>query len=181
MLDLEKIIIFKTPFWKNISVLIQGWIKRDMMAGVVQEYTSSRGRVYSKTYAKYKKNYMNRLTTRTYKKGTKHIPAGTTTRAGTKLQAYSGVSIRSNSSTPNMLLTGQTIDGLEYKSSTATSLTMSYKDKDKEKIENNELLGRSITTLNNKNQDFVVNQLEDELSKNITDWERDKIILSIGK
>jgi hypothetical protein len=109
------------------------------------------------------------------------IPAGTVTSQGTNLKAYEGQSLKSNSSTPNMLLTGQTIEGLEYERSTDTSLTMKYKDKDEKKIIYNEEMGRVITTLNEKNIDKTVKLIEDELVKNISDWYKGKIIINVGK
>ena len=179
-LQMQKLLVIKKPFWQDLAVLIKAWILKDMISGKVQAITKAAGSAYSSGYRKYKMNYMKRFTTRTYKKGTKNIPAGTTTAAGTNLKAYEGQSIRDNSATPNMRLTGQTIDGLEYEKSTPVSLTMSYKEKDEHKIINNELLGRSITTLNEANQNKVVKQIEDELVKNISDWYRDKIIITIG-
>ena len=180
-LQLDRVLKLKKTFWEQLSVYIKKWILQDMIKGVCQAYTGGTGYL-SATYLKYKANYMKRFTTRTYKKGTKHISAGTTTTAGTKLKAYEGISIRSNNTSQvNMLLTGQTIEGLEYKSSTDTSLKMSYKDKDEKKIIGNEDLGRFITTLNEENQTKAVKMIEDELMKNIKNWERGRIRLVVGK
>lgn len=179
-LQMQKLLVIKKTFWQRLSVLIKVWILKDMISGKVQAITKAAGAAYSNNYRKYKQNYMKRFTTRTYKKGTKNIPAGTTTRAGSNLKAYEGVSIKDNSATPNMRLTGQTIDGLEYESSDNTRLTMSYKPKDEKKIINNEKIGRSITTLTEENQNKVVKQIEDELARNISDWYKDKIIITVG-
>lgn len=185
-LKMQNILKIKVGFWKRLSTMIYAWIFQDMKAGQVQAIvsqktaTSGGASQYSQAYKKYKMNYMKRFTTRKYKKGTKNIAAGTTTSQGTNLKAYEGVSLKSNSGTPNMLLTGQTIEGLEYERSTDTSLTMKYKDKDSKKIIYNEEMGRVITTLNEKNIDKTLKLIEDELAKNISEWYRGKIIINVG-
>ena len=100
---------------------------------------------------------------------------------GTKLKAYRGRSIVSNSSTPNMMLTGTTINGLHYVGSTPYSVTLSYNPSDSGKIEGNEKLGRDIRTLNGKNQKKTLALIEDELEKKIKDYEKEVIKIFIGK
>lgn len=179
-LKLDRILKIQKPFWLKLSVEIKKWILQDMIKGVCQAYSGGTGYL-SATYVKYKANFMKRFTTRTYKKGTKNIAAGTTTTAGTNLKAYSGVSIRSNNvKQVNMYLTGQTIEGLEYAGSTDTSVKLSYKTKDEKKIIHNEELGRFITTLNEVNREKTIKMLEDELAKNIKNWERGRIKIIIG-
>jgi hypothetical protein len=121
------------------------------------------------------------LTTLVKTGSTFNIPPGTTLTAGTKLWSYRGQSVKSNKTEKvNMLLTGQTINGLEYKTSTDTSLTLSYKEKDAKKIEGNEALGRIITTLNEDNENKALRMIGDELEKNIKEFYRGKIRLQIG-
>lgn len=173
-LNMQRIIQIKRPFWEDLAIKIKLWILEDMIAGFCQAYTGASSYLSAK-YVKYKNNYMNRFTTRHYKDGT-------VTNKGTKLKAYSGQSVKSNKTQKvNMYLTGQTIDGLEYKRSTPTSLTMSYKEKDEMKIKGNEDLGRHITTLTDANQDKVLMRIEDELEKNIKEFYRGTIKVTIGK
>ena len=172
MTNLSNILKLKPTFWKKLAGLIRTWIEFDMQKGFVQLLTGKTN--YNPTYAKYKANYMNRFTTRTYKTGEK-------TNKGTKLKAYSGMSIKSNSQTPNMYLTGRTINGLEYKNSTDSFMTIGYQEKDADKIIGNEALGRFITTLNESNQTKALKSMENEFAKNIKEWERGKIIIRIGK
>jgi hypothetical protein len=172
-LQLQKLLKIKKTFWQQLSVKIFGWIYADMKKGTVQAFTSQKratsggAQQYSKGYKKYKTNLM-----RKFGRGAKKTGQGQYLKGVTK--------VISSSSTPNMMLTGDTIMGLEYDKSTDTSLTMSYKDKDREKIIYNEEMGRVITTLNEANQEKVRKQIEDELVKNISDWYKDKIIITIG-
>ena len=195
---MQKILKISVGFWKKLSdTYIRPWITQDMLAGSVQAFiaqtkgTKGGAKSYSDGYRKYKVNSMNRFTTRKYgakvrvsgkiMKSTKAYIAA----AGTKLKgytdAYGSASVQSTSSTPNMMLTGQTIKGLEYERSTDTSLTMKYKDKDEKKIIYNEEMGRVITTLNEKNIDKTVKLIEDELVRNISEWYKGKIIINVGK
>ena len=101
---------------------------------------------------------------------------------GTKIKPYVGVSVRSNKTrSVNMLLTGQLIDGLEYHSSDKTSLTMSYKKKDENKIKGNEDLGRDIRTLNEVNIKKVKKQIVKYFDANIRKHIKKNITIGIGK
>lgn len=166
-LNLDKILILKAPFWKQLAVFVKKWILQDMMRGKLQLLTGKG--FYNKQYAKYKQNFMNRFTNR----------GGKT--AGTKLNSYAGQSVRSNKvGSVNMYLTGQTIDGFSYKSSNNHSMTVGYQDKDADKIIGNEALGRFITTLSPENQDKTLKVMEDEFEKNIKDFYRGSIKIKIG-
>ena len=173
-LQMQTILKIKKTFWQKLSTLIQGWIEMDMLSGKTQDYiaqkraTSGGAKQYSKGYKKYKTNLMRKFGRGKNRKGQGDYLKNT----------YKAID---NSSTPNMRLTGETIIGLDYKGSTDTSLTMSYKPKDEYKIKYNEEMGRVITTLNETNQEKARKQIEDELVRNISGWYKDKIIINVGK
>lgn len=194
--DIEKTLRFDEQFWKELSIYIKKWIKEDMRNGECQLYTGNVG-YKSRSYMKYKANYMKRFTNRVSSniagssKGFRRVditaknikyfqknkPA-----IGQNLKAYAGRSIKSNwTASVNMMLTGDTIEGLEYEAFTPKSLTMRYKDKDAYKIIGNEQLGRFITTLNEKNQARVIKKLEQQLDKNIRKFYQGKIKLEVGR
>lgn len=169
--DWKKIFAFDTKFSKKLAVRIRKWVKADMIKGQIQGKPS---KYKSKQYIKYKSNFMNRFTTREI--------GGVTKAKGTKLKAYEGVSVRSNiTSSVNMYLTGQLIDGLRYGGNDRKALTMTYNPKDKDKIVGNEKLGRDIRTLNVANQKKVKVQIIKQFDKNKRKFLKKNIVINIGR
>lgn len=169
--NLKSILKLPSQFWKELAIKIKDWIWEDMRNGEVQEMTGKN--YYSPQYAKYKANYMNRFTTMNGK--IRHH------QVGTKLKSLSGQSVVSSwTASVNMLLTSQTIKGLKWKSSNDSSMVIGYETKDADKILGNEALGRDIRTLNNTNKDKALKQIEDEFTKNITEWERERIVIKVN-
>ena len=166
----KKIFKFDKTFSEGLAVKINGWVRRDMIAGKLQ----GAQRTYkSQQYVKYKANLMNRFTNRSGP-GTK----------GTKLKSMKGASARSvHVSSVNMYLTGHLIDGLGYHSNTKTSLTMTFGgDEDAEtKLRNNEALGRDVRTLNEANQKKVKGQIIKQFNKNKRKHLKKNIVINVGK
>lgn len=198
MTNLQQILKLPETFWRKLAEGIQLWIREDMEDGYPQEYTAQKiptsggAENYSEGYKTLKANWMRRVT----KGGTlkSYDPSGDylgrrlygkTTSVGKGKGAFvSGYKgsypISNHISSVNMMLTGFTIAGLKYKSSTDASMAIGYLDKDGDKIESNENWGRDIRTLNDKNKDKALKMMEDEFSKNIKDWEKEKIIIYVG-
>lgn len=175
--------IFKLnpKIWLKLGELVSGWVNTDALAGIMQNNTS--GHQYkSRQYVKYKSNRMERFTDKTYKKSTKNISAGSTTRKGTKLEHYRSVPIASSdTSKVNMTLTGRTLNALSPKTSDESSVTMSFKGIDPRIILGNQLRGYDITGLNDKNKvktlDYLTKHFDDNIKKQI----KGKIVINIGK
>jgi len=167
----KKIFTFDTKFSKQLAVKLRKWIKLDMIAGKLQ---GKQDQYRSKQYIKYKNNFMNRFTTREI--------GGVVKTKGTKLKAYQGVSVRSNiTSSVNMYLTGQLIDGHRYEGNTKTAVTLTYNPKDEDKITGNEKLGRDVRTLNKINRDKVKTQIIKQFDKNIQKGLKKNIVINVGK
>jgi len=196
-LNLHKVIEFKPTYWRKVAVFIRKWIKADMLLGKCQEYFGM-GYQYTKQYAKYKANNMRRFTTGAGKVftnksgdffGTTYFQnkkAGVSKKkgygTGKRLKAYEGKPIKSTHvSSVNMFVTGETIDGLAYTSSTPTNMRMEYKQKDADKVLGNEEHGRSIRTLNEKNMVKLKNEFEKQINKQVKNWAKKPIYLSVGK
>lgn len=175
-LNIHQVIDFKPSFWKKLAVFIKKWIKQDVLAGEVQKAWGN-GLRYSSQYLKYKLNEMRRFT------DNKKLGSPRTLKSG-ELKTYKNNNLQgkntNTSSKPNMFLTGETINGLDYTSSTKNSMKMSYKQKDADKILGNEKRGRSIRTLNDKNMNKTRKKIEDQLDKNIRNWARKKITITVG-
>ncbi len=165
MAQIDKLVFWSKPFAKELAVKIKKWVWADMRRGILQGNQD----VYkSKEYVKYKNDYMRRRTDR----------GGKT--KGTKISPYQGVSIKSNwTKSVNMLLTGQLISGLEYLKSDRVSLWMAYQDKDSDKIEGNEDLGRTIRGLNAKNIKKVKRAMIKEFNENKRKLK--DIVIRVGK
>ena len=149
-----------------------------MLSGTVQAYTTAKAKTYNKQYQKYKTNDMRRFS------DGKRLGSPRTLKNGvTKQYKNNGLQGKpvTKSSTPNMYLTGETINGLDYQSSNNNSMIMSYKQKDAMKIIGNEEYGRDIRTLNEKNMQKVQKQFLDGLDKNIREWARKKVVITVGK
>ena len=177
MAQIDKLVFWSKPFAIQLSRKIKKWVLLDMRKGILQ---GAQDTYKSKQYVKYKNNYMKRFTTRTYKKGTKHISPGTIKRKGTKVLPYEGVSIKSNwTKSVNMMLTGQLIAGLKYLKSDKVSLWMTYNPNDGDKIKNNEAMFRNVRGLNSKNIRKVKKAIIKEFNENKKKLK--DIVISVGK
>jgi hypothetical protein len=141
-----------------------------MIAGQVQEYTqqtrptSGGAKHYSKGYAKYKNNYMNRFTD------------------GKKLKAYTGRSVVDNTTaTVNLRATGKTIEGLHLETILSNGIIMTYQEADGYKLEYNEEMGRVITTLNEKNKRKVLELYSAQLDESLRKWCSETVTIYAGK
>ena len=177
-LNIKQIIVFKTPFWKKLAQSIKKWILKDMLSGTVQRYTTAKAKTYSKQYKTYKTNDMRRFS------DNKRLGSPRTLKSGiTKNYKNNGLQGKSvtQSQTPNMYLTGETINGLDYQNSNNTQMIMSYKPKDAMKILGNEEYGRDIRTLNEANMQKLQKAFLDGLDKNIREWAKKKVVITVGK
>ena len=167
-LNTEKIFKgIRKEFWRDLAGNVKNMIRRNMEQGFVQEYgeqtkvTSGGAQNYSKGYKKYKANYMNRFTD------------------GKKLKAYAGKSVMNNqTNSVNMMLTGQTIKGLHLEQQLTNGIIMAYLPADEIKVKGNLDMGRSITTLNQKNKDKVLDLYANELEVSIRKWCKDTLVIS---
>ena len=151
-ISMKDILKIKRRTWMQLAIEIKRWIEDDMRKGFCQFYASGMGYV-SRQYREYKNRFMDRKT------------------GGGKVGQYLNRQVLSNEiSTVNMYLTGDTIKGLRYKSSTKDKMIMTYAAKDEKKIIGNESRGRYITTLNDENQNKVVKYMEKQFEKNIRDY-----------
>ena len=160
----------RKEFWQELAESVKKMIRDDMISGEVQSYgsqkrnTSGGAQHYNKQYAKYKANYMNRFTD------------------GRKLKSVGGKSVASNKTTQvNLMLTGQTIRGLHLDTVLDNGVILSYQPEDGYKLSYNEDMGRSITTLNEKNKKKVLDLYSKELDKSIRKWCDKTITIYAGK
>ncbi len=170
----KKWFVFDKRFGKKAAEHIKGWIKRDMLAGILQGGT---GKGLSKGYKKYKANWMKRFTDRSGP-GTK----------GSNLISLKGASAKSNYvGGSNMYLTGHLIDSHHYDSNTKTAIVLAYgggkqdEGEAADKLINNERLGRHIRTLREENQKkfkkLIVKQFDKNIKKNL----KKNVVVNIGK
>ena len=155
-LHLEKIPLLGTKFWRELGGKIKFWVKGDALIGLMQNNTQ--GHSYkSAQYVKYKANEM-----RKFGRGKKK------TGAGERLKAYKAVPIESTSVNPvNMILSGQTLNGLRPTESNDTSVLMSYAPKDAGKIIGNKARNYDLVGLNNKNRELVRQEMIKEYKDNL--------------
>ena len=159
-LNLDKIPVLGSKFWREIGEKVKFWIKDDALLGIMQNNTQ--GHSYkSAQYVKYKQNEMRKFGRGKDKTG-----------AGERLKDYKAVSIESTSINPvNMTLTGQAINGLRPIESNDTSVLMSYAQKDAGKIIGNRDRDYDIVGLNKKNRELVrqemIKEFKDKIGKNI--------------
>lgn len=174
-LNITKVLEFKRSWWKKLAQYIKKWIWDDMLQGKLQ---ATRNKPYHPKYAKYKANEMRRFSDGKRLGSPRILKDGTT--KNYKYNVLKGIHTNT-STTPNMLLTGETIKGLEYKNSNQRAMVMSYKDKDADKIIGNEVYGRDIRTLNDKNMNKLKKQFEIDIDQNLKQWASKKITITIGK
>ena len=163
----DNILDLTPQFWTETGDEIHDIVLDDCRAGIMQDNTS--GHSYkSLQYMKYKANRMERFTTRTYKKGTKNIPAGKVARKGTKLEALRNTSVVSTQINPvNMILTQRTINSLKGKNPTTISITMAFVDTPAGILKGNRDRGYDIIGLNNKNREKVRQRVIKQFNNNL--------------
>ena len=168
-LNLEKIPILGSKFWKELGGKIPFWVKDDALKGIMQDNTA--GHSYkSLQYVKYKANEMRKFGRGKDKKG-----------AGERLSGYKAVPIESTQTNPvNMTLTGQAINNLRPIGSDNTSVTMSFSPADAGKVIGNQARGYDIVGLNEKNRELVKNLILDEYKKRQLNIPKN-IIIEVGK
>ena len=159
-MKISEILDLSSQFWQELAEgsdqCIKKWIKDDALEGIMQDETS--GHKYSQGYAKYKANWMQRMTVGKAKdwgytfdkagnirylnlyfrnkkaKFTQKNPTGT----GKRLKAYAAQSLESNDvSKVTMVLTGNTLNGLHYKESDKNSVTLAFNPSDGMKVKGN--------------------------------------------
>lgn len=152
-LSKSRVLILKRQTWQQLGVMIKKWIWNDMRNGQVQEYEGSRAMQYSQDYAKYKRNNFRRFTD------------------GKRLKGFLGKAVTSGQvNTVNMLATGELIKGLRVVKTRPDGVTLAYALKDRMKIKGNELLGRSVRTLNDENREKAVKYLAKQYERNLREW-----------
>lgn len=163
-LDMKEILTIRKSFWTKLGDLIRNWIHEDAENGILQNGVHQ---YISKQYKKYKANYMNSFVRN----------------KGKKLKSVKGQSVKSNrTSSVDMILTGRTMQGLHVASVTDDSVTMSYKDKDTDKIVGNEeKYNRVIAGLSEKNTNKALEEYSQAIDKNLNAWAKKEIKIYIGR
>ena len=169
-LNLEKIPVLGSKFWRELGGKIPFWVKDDALKGIMQDNTS--GYSYkSLQYVKYKANEMRKFGRGKEKKG-----------AGERLSGYKAVSIESTQVNPvNMTLTGQTINNLRPIGSDDTSVTLSFSLADAGKVLGNQARGYDIVGLNDKNRELAKSLIIAELKKRQIEFIPKNIVIMVGK
>jgi hypothetical protein len=153
---------------RKIGLLEKRWIKEDALKGISQGLVAQRfGNYTSEAYKKYKANYMKRFTDRTGNKGT-------------KLKSHQGQAVVSNETAfVNETLTGAMFRDMFVQEAIDNSVTISYAAKDAGKVLGAQDRNRIIVDLNKDNRDKVVDEMFKVISKNIDDWSKEDINITI--
>jgi hypothetical protein len=171
-------------FMRDMGKLEIALIKADFDEGITQNETGKRTSPYSLQYKKYKQNWMRRFTTRRY--GAKTRVKGkvmTSTKAytanqGTLLKGQSEV-VNNKTNVKNYKLTGYLFNRLKIESVKQNEVVLTYDQLDVNKILGAEAHGDQIVGLNNDNQETIKEAIFQEMSKNIDDWCREDINLTV--
>jgi hypothetical protein len=156
---------------KEVGLKERELIRKDSLRGIGQDGSGSKFGAYkSEAYKKYKQNWMRHFTTMNGEKR-KH-------NKGTLLKGISSV-ISNETSFVNMTLTGKMAEGLHIESAKDNEVVMSYLPKDAGKILGNQALGRNVVGLNKNNIDIVGDMIFQEMSKNIDEWAREDINITV--
>lgn len=181
-LNLTKVVKFSQTFLLKIGNMIKLRIREDALNGVFQNNTS--GHAYrSKQYVKYKLNGMRRFTKNTkigFKKAKQvasDIQTRTPIREGAKLKGMGNRSVNTDVSKVNMTLTGDTHKGMKVTKHSENIIEVSWNANDYGKIKGNEMLGRVLVGLNDKNEELVVKEFLKEMTKQFDAEFPDKILL----
>ena len=167
-------------FMGKIGKTIIALMKADFKLGIMQDKAGSRSSAYkSESYKGYKSTWGRRKTTRTYKKGTKNIPAGTTTNAGTLLYGWTSV-INNKTDVKNYELTGKLQSGLHTENPKTNEITISYNQGDTGKILGANDNGDQLVGLNDNNIETIGDAIFQELSKQVDTWAREDIVITIN-
>lgn len=199
-LNLHKAVKFGSQFLLRIGNLIKLKIREDALNGVFQNNTANHA-YRSKQYMKYKQNNMRRLgydltikdvrktlghekvIISTYNFGRGDIVAGNRmTKKGRKienkkLKGYDNRSVNTDISKVNMTLTGDTHKGMKVTKHSENVIEISWASQDYGKIKGNEMLGRVLVGLNDKNEELVVKEFLKEMTKQFDAEFPDKILL----
>ena len=175
-------------------------VKADASLGISQEYTGSDlgkykgvfGTSYS-SYTDYKRNYMNRFTTRNFGAKNKWIAKGDAGGwmkrrnaayvgvQGTKIKAYTGQSVISNEvGFVNLTLTGRMFSGMRVQNAKVNEVEVSFANIDREKVIGAEDLGRHIVGLNRENREIIEDMIAKILFKEVDTWAREDINIIIN-
>jgi hypothetical protein len=188
MIDYKKYLT--RNFWNKLATDFVIKVTDDARAGLMQDGKSNIP-YKSEQYKRYKANAMRRLTKggtlkdfdpsqdyrgkRYYGKKKKLKPGKKGTTSGQRIKGYEGRQIvNTDVSKVNMELTGETFRNY------MNGIKVSYAPQDAEKVLGNQALGRQIVGANKKNQEWVFDQIEQQLMKPVTDeWKKD-INITIG-
>lgn len=157
-------------WWLQLAGKVRGRMvtsaKRGMLPLGISKYKSA-------LYVAMKSRGMKRLTT---KKGNK-------TKNGKKIDAYAGQSTNTFTESVNMTLTGRLWAGFQPKRSTHNSFELEFNPIDGEKIVGNANIDpiRDIVTLSEENKNFIIDEYAGQIEKNIADFCRSDIILTVSK
>lgn len=156
------ILRFPVDFWFALTSFIRKWILADSQAGFIQGDKQDYYR--SAEYVRRKRNYFKK-------------------RDGSNYANLKGRSVVSNHvSSVNMLLTGELIKGFHFERPIGQNgAVYAYDDKDKNKILGNKYpYGRLMNTLNEANVKKLIGHIESQLSENIQNIVKDKIVVNIN-
>ena len=153
---------------RKLGLAEKRWIRDDALKGISQGLVATKfGSYTSEAYKKYKANYMKRFTDRTGAKGT-------------KLKAYQGQAVVSNETGfVNETLTGAMFRDMFVEEAIDNSVTISYAAKDAGKVLGAQDRDRIIVDLNQANRDKAVDEIFKIVSKNVDDWAKEDISITI--
>ena len=143
-------------------------VRKDAASGISQAPDGRKFRSYrSAQYVKYKSNYMRRFTNRTGAKGT-------------LLKGHTSV-VSNEIGFVNETLTGRMYNDMYISSAQVNSVMVNFHPKDGRKIIGAADLGREIVGLNDKNIDIVEEMIFNILSKQIDDYAREDVVITVSK
>ena len=160
--NLADILHIPANFWLQMASFIRKWMLADSHAGFMQGEKQDHYR--SREYMERKKNYFKK-------------------KDGNNRLQLKGRSVVSNhTSSVNMLLTGELIEGLHFERMIGnTGAVYAFDDKDKNKILGNKYpYGRIMNTLNEANAKKFISHIENVLEENILKIVKDKLVININ-
>ena len=155
-INFDGLLRFKKEFWVLIGEWVSNTIRADARKGIYQTDEPVKT-TYSKQYAKLKANGMQEQTTNAKGKIKSE-----------KVKSLQGVSIVSrNTSFVDMTLTGDTLNSLEISAILPNGVQVAYKPRNIWKIVGNQRpgLNRRIVGLNKKNQNELMNIVDNQVSQ----------------
>lgn len=164
--NLIEILHLSPDFWQRMLVFIKMWFMEDALAGQIQGEKQDYYR--SAEYVRRKKNFFKRKDGRNYANvGNRSVVSNYTTSV-------------------NMLLTGEMFHGLHYdrpisKNGIISGAVYAFSPKDEKKILGNLIpYERVVNTLNAKNREKVIKVIEEQISSNIAEVVKDKLVININ-